>query len=402
MTRRIYYNRNSKTKAVLLGLIYLSTLFGKFNIIGNVSFITLFTGLFCILVFIERIHTGKIKFSTRDKAILCCVLLIILTRLSILWSNNKPVTISRNYAYTILPFYFICVEMTTIDEKHLDTVDNLIILSGFIFFLYALLTQGISGLTSGRFAITADTDQNATCACLFLVLVVSFKQIQKRIKLSKTIAFQIVSFGMTAFLFLLTGSRGGLVALAAWILIKSLEKKRRRFFRIVVISILILSVVYVIAPVVLPDYVYLRLFTRDSYMATVVSEKNRVAIWAYCLENLVPGMKPWGYGAGVPPYLIGSHFGYALQRGIHNTYLNMFLEFGYIGLPVFVLLLVRLVRRSYISNKRETLALIVGIIIIAFFLDSYPRTYFWNVLTYCSISTRLSTPDRFSDTIGED
>ena len=215
-------NPNSKTKAVLLGLIYFSTVFGRFNVIGNVSFVTLFTGLLCVIILVEKIHNGKIVFTKKGTAIiLCCVYLVALTWISVIWSKDKSVTISRNYAYTILPVYFIFVESTSINKKDLDIVDNVIILSGFLFFLYALFTQGVSGLISGRFAITEDTDQNATCACLFLILVVTFKQIQKRIRLSKTIIFQIISFAMTAFLFLLTGSRGGLVALAACILVLS-------------------------------------------------------------------------------------------------------------------------------------------------------------------------------------
>lgn len=395
MTQINYNNPNSKAKAILLGLIYLSTIFGKFNVIENVSFITLFTGLLCLLILIEKIHSGRIIISKKSTIVLlCCVYLIALTWISILWSSDSSVTLSRNYAYTILPVYFICVESTSINEKDLDIVDNLIVLSGFLFFLYALFTQGISGLISGRFAITEDTDQNATCACLFLILVVTFKQIQKRIKLSKMIVFQIISFVMTLFLFLLTGSRGGLVALAAWILILSTAKKRGRLIRILVIGLLVLSIIYVIAPLVLPNSIYLRLFTSDSYISTIASNKNRVAIWTYCFETLVPEMKFLGYGAGVPPYLIGPHFGYEFGRGLHNTYLSMFLEFGYIGLPIFIIFLVHLIRRCFRSKNREALALMIGIIIIAFFLESYPRTYFWNVLTYCSISTKIIVLDK--------
>lgn len=377
---------NSRIKAVLLGLIYLSTMFSMFNVVGNVSFITLFTGLFCILVILEKIHGWRIK--TKNTIIFCCVYLIALTWISVLWSANESVTISRNYAYTILPVYLICVELTTINEEDFDIIDNLIVLSGFLFFVYALLTQGFSGLMSGRFASTAGTDQNATCACLFLVLVVTFKQMQKRLKMSRRFMFQVAAFAMTVFLFLLTGSRGGLVALATWILIISTAKKRGRFFRIIVIGLLALSIIFLIAPIILPSSVYLRLFTSDSYMSTVVSNKNRVAIWKYCLEYLVPGMKPWGYGAGVPPYMIGSHFGYALKRGIHNTFLSMFLEFGFMGLPAFVGMLVHLIRRSINSKNREALSLMIGITIIAFFLESYPRTYLWNVLTYCAVFTK--------------
>ena len=202
---------------------------------------------------------------------------------------------------------------------------------------------------------------------------------------------------MTAFLLLLTGSRGGLVAVATWILILSTVKRRGRLFRILVIGLFVFSIIYIIAPLVLPSSVYLRLFTSDSYMSTIASEKNRVAIWTYCFEALVPRMKMWGYGAGVPPYMIGSYFGYLLRRGIHNTFLSMFLEFGYLGLPAFVMLLFLLIRRCISTKNREALALMVGIIIIAFFLESYPRTYFWNILTYCSVYTKMQASNDYTD-----
>ena len=386
MIHRKLILKTSNTKAILLGCIYFSTMFSFVRVFGNVSFITLFTLLFSAIVFFEMIHNGTIRVNTNNKSRIFIAYLIVLAWASYFWSYSGSITIARNYAYTILPLYFYFVEKSDIKDKDIDKVDNLIVFSGFAFFCYALISQGLSGMMSGRFAITEDADQNATCACLFLVLVVTFKQIQKRIKAGRCAVFQIVTFIMTFFLFLLTGSRGGLLALSIWILLISTVRKRGRLFRLVIIGILVISIVYVIAPFVLPTNVYSRLFMSDSYIRTIESSKDRGAIWGYCIEALVPNIKPWGYGAGVPPYLIGPRFGH-LYRGIHNTYLNMFLEFGYFGLPIFILLLIHMIRRCVASKRRECLALMIGIAVIAFFLESYPKTYFWNVLTYCSICT---------------
>ena len=377
---------SGKIKAALLGCIYFSTLFSFIRIGGRLSLITLFTAAFCFYVFMEQIYRKKWTVSTKNADTRATLYLIFLTWISCLWSVFPGITVARNYAYTILPVYFLFVKKAGIEERDAQLIDKLIVFSGFAFFLYAVAAKGFSGVLSGRFAITEDLDENATCAALFLVLTVTTKNLIIRVKAHQRSAYYIVTLLMVTFLFLLTGSRGGLLALITWLFIAVIWNRRGRLFRIILITVFFVFAVFVIAPVILPESVYARLFSKSSYISAVSSDKNRVAIWRYCFEALIPGIKPYGYGAGVPPYLIGSYFG-RVTRGIHNTYLCCFLEYGVFGLPALLVLLLSIIKRNYSDRNWTCLGMMVGIVIIAFFLESYSRTYFWNVLTYCSINT---------------
>lgn len=388
---------NSKLKALLLGCIYMASMFSMFRIVGNISLITIFTALFCFLVIAENVKCNAVILSSKKMCTKVVFYLIMLAWASWVWSRYPSVTLSRNYAYTILPIYFICVEASKIDKEDIKIIDSCIMASGLLFFLYALATQGISGLTSGRFAIVEDADQNATCGSLFLILTVTINNLINRIKEQKNVAVTIGIMIVVILLYFLTGSRGGLLALATWIFLMGIRNRKGRFIRIALIGFLVSTVIFVIAPLVLPSSIYSRLFTSDSYMSTVMSEKNRVAIWEYCFKELVPEIKLWGYGAGVPPYLIGSHFG-RVARGIHNTYLCMFLEYGVLGLPAFLFFLWSIAKRNLKKGNWSCFCMVIGISIIIFFLESFSRTYLWNVLTYCSVT---SLGDNISNGEGE-
>jgi O-antigen ligase len=190
---------------------------------------------------------------------------------------------------------------------------------------------------------------------------------------------------LIGWLYLMTGSRGGLLALAGLIVIPVLlSTNKDKIFRIIGLLLLVIGIVYVIAPIVLPDNIYLRLFTSGSYIDTIDSTKNRVAIWQYSWNSLLPEFKLMGFGSGLPKYMIGPYFGFA-YRSLHNTYLTMIFEYGIIGLPIFISLLFILIKDAGKRKDSYSLGAMIGICFIIFFLDGYPRTYMWNILTYCGI-----------------
>ena len=84
-----------------------------------------------------------------------------------------------------------------------------------------------------------------------------------------------------------------------------------------------------------------------------------------------------GFGAGCAPLRLSSI--YSVSKGVHNTYLNMFLETSFLCLPVFIAMLVDLFRKL-IKNKRAVeIAALAGICVVIFFLDSYAKKFFWNL-----------------------
>ena len=96
-------------------------------------------------------------------------------------------------------------------------------------------------------------------------------------------------------------------------------------------------------------------------------------------------MNIWGLGAGCPGIALSSVYGHI--RGVHNTYLNMICEYGVFGIGFFLALLtVLFVKLKERACYLET-ACLIGMCVLIFFLDSYQKKYFWNVImiTYLAI-----------------
>lgn len=377
--------RLSDIKVYLLGMIYITSILNVVEVFEQISLLTIVTALFCGVVLIELIQRGKL--DIKSPYLLLPLLLLIITWFSLAWTQSRSVTMSRNYAYTILPVFFLMTHLSGVNEKDLRIIDKYIIFGGLCFVVYVLATQGISGIMSGRFAVTEDSDQNATCALLFMVAFVLVKNIILRQEQRRAIGHYVFLLIWILWLYVMTGSRGGLLAAAVFVVVMTLYGKRNKVTRIIAITAAVALIVFVVAPMVLPENIYIRLFKPDSYQDTMDSEKDRVAIWTYCFDALVPNIKFYGYGSGVPPYLIGPHFDMPL-RGVHNTYLAMYLEYGILALPFFLWFLICFIRDAVKNKDRICLGAVLGIFVIIFFLESYSRIYLWCILTYCLVSSK--------------
>jgi len=377
--------RLSDIKVYLLGMIYITAILNIIEVFEQISLLTIVTALFCGVVLVELIQRGKL--DIKSPYLLLPLVLVAITWFSLAWTQSRAVSMSRNYAYTILPVFFLMTHLSGLNEKDLRIIDKFIIFGGLCFVVYVLITQGISGIMSARFATTEDMDQNATCATLFLVAFVLVKNIILRREQRRSIGYYVFLLIWILWLYVMTGSRSGLLAAAMFIAVMTLYGKRNKMIRILAITAVVSLIVLVIAPLVLPEDIYVRLFKSDSYQTTMDSEKDRVAIWTYCFDALVPNVKLLGFGSGVPPYLIGPHFDMPM-RGVHNTYLAMYLEYGVLGLPFFLWFLICFIRDAVRNKDRICLGAVLGIIIIIFFLESYSRTYLWCILTYCLVSSK--------------
>ncbi len=415
-------NEKTHISAVLLGMVFIVSTLNVIEFFEKISLLTIVTAAFCGFVCLEAFfykNTNKIYSNgdsqdlTRSKyiknvrnnnpiysAVKSCqfyipLFLIVISWASTIWSLNRGVTVTRNYAYTILPLFFVFVKLADFNEKDIKLIDNSIILAGLLYFVYAIVTHGVSGIISGRFSISEDFDQNATSAILFLIIVVMTKRIFDSRENSRKYAVYIVLLLPVLWLFLMTGSRGGLLALFAFITVIFLygSEKKNKITKFVVAALIIFAVVYFVAPYVLPDSIYSRLFLIDSYKQTYYSGKDRAAIWKYCVQYIVPQTPIWGNGSGVPPYLIGHRFGLE-YRGVHNMYLCMYMEYGLLALPLYIVFIANIFKSNIKTKNKYCVGALVGICIIAFFLESYSRTYLWNILAYCIIGIKVKDSER--------
>ena len=101
-----------------------------------------------------------------------------------------------------------------------------------------------------------------------------------------------------------------------------------------------------------------------------------------------PNLKRQTYALPIAPSLLYNFYGF--YKGVHNTYLNMIAEFGILGIPAFVIMLVSMLRRSRRAKFVLGFALLAGMCVIIFFLDSYFKKFFWNVILLVIIQGRIA------------
>ena len=138
---------------------------------------------------------------------LCIIWLIVLAWLSTCWTINTSLTISRNSAYTTLPFVFIVLGTMNYSEKDLLLFKKCILLSTFVVVMPTMINGGFTATLNGRFTLNDRNDPNNLAALLLLPIGIALESF-----FGKRHFLSIVSGVIALYLLLVTGSRGGLIS----------------------------------------------------------------------------------------------------------------------------------------------------------------------------------------------
>lgn len=175
---------------------------------------------------------------------------------------------------------------------------------------------------------------------------------------------------------LLSGSRGGLLTIAAVCITCAcfyLRKGKHRVFLIVGSVILIWSLNYLVYNY-LPTNIYERLFIFSSYEGG----SERTVIWSNALQLLNTNPLFYWFGAGW-----GAYYGYnGFKLAMHNTYLSMLCDVGIIGCCLFFLPIIFICWKLWKKRQLMPLLLIVSGLAPSFFLEAINKRFFWNPIYY--------------------
>jgi O-antigen ligase len=334
-----------------------------------------------ILIFELLLFKNKITFDVLLKTALC---LILLSWLSVIWSINPNITISRNIAYTLLPLFFMVVYILKFNERLYYWLDHALIIGGLVAVTYLLMMEGFSIVIESRLNISGN-DPNNFSAQLFLPLIIAFKHLAEARRFFLKLAYGF-AFSILTAVFFLTGSRGGLISLASVAIIYSsyLLKHRNVLTSILLIVSVFIIIFFLIE--MLPEHIVNRVFALESYAREVSPTGRRLNIWTTVFKDILPSLPLWGVGSGVAPIKVSlTDWFYGYRIGIHNTYLNLLIEYGLFGLPLFLYFVTSIFKKVLTQKDVYKICILVGILIIIFFLDSYAKKFLWNSLMYCSL-----------------
>lgn len=341
--------------------------------------------LIVLVGLLESAHDFRLKFDRFNVPILY---LMALSTVSCLWAYSSETALDSLVVYLYLPgmaLFFSCLQY---EQREYNAIAIAAVIGGVIATIYLLISGNGDYQGHGRLTYGAANDPNNLAGFLLVPLVLLLRKVEssKGVPRITSIAAMIVLL----YAIFMTGSRGALlgfvVALVSFLFLK-------RFYRnaaIVVALVAVLTVVWFVIVPILPDDIRMRLFTVEGFTNALYTQGQRGELWNVALNMVIPNQPLWGYGTDCGHYLIGVNYGSVMD--VHNLYLNMIIEYGLLGLPVFLYFLWVNLRECYRGGKNVEIALLLGTLTVAFFLDAYEKQFFWNAIYLATISRAIVLP----------
>jgi O-antigen ligase len=260
--------------------------------------------------------------------------LVIASLLFSVWITNSFTFITGPFVTLVLGF-FVAVKMLT------RWCDIRTVLKAFVVAGVILATEALVGYSGGRAVVESSYDTNDLAYVLMGVLPVALAFGVIKSGAARVFWYCIATF--IAIAGLLTQSRGGLLALAAIVVLLVLKPLRKpvaamrpRFFGGVLPRALLAAFLSVTAWTQLPADAQHRLglliSLKDDYNTNLSEEGGRYAIWK---RNVIAGLKrPIGYGAETfefVDYKSGGRY-----KAAHNSVIEIFVELGVVGLALWL------------------------------------------------------------------
>ena len=336
--------------------------------------------------------------------------------LSVLWSANPVASLRFCIVAASLVSLLVVVSISQTRERDLDVFRVAVILGGIAVGAYAISRVLGPGLpvhgVAERFSIGtgSDADPNILAASLLLPLALSLE----RIIVGGTRWWRpwmwrvggVVGAVMVSTAIVLTGSRGGLLAsLAMLVLLLAtgvISATTRRATLQIVAGAVGVGLVAVLVVAVDPRAVSsLVPAGATDALARIGAEgtSGRAEIWGVgveiCRESCAFGVGigafPVAYDEAAPFSGVGRFVGQG--RPAHNLYLQIAVELGVIGLSLFVAAMLaewRRSRRITISQALATRPILLGLLVVNLSLSAIWFKYFWLALMYVHLVSSVA------------
>lgn len=367
--------REVKLDTIILGLYFILAPFEQTLNFGYGT-ILVYLGVSFILLRVLSFSIRKTKSSLQDPVFKSLFVLTIIVVSSMAWSINIENSKTLNKTILYLMVLFLFVYSKRYNNSEIQFIDNSIILGGLILSLFIFfVSPDFLYQSSSERAALGSTDPNEFAALLLLPFFVSFKfGVEKK-------KYYFLGFSLVIlYLILITGSRGALLALTTSIIYYYFTHfKVKNVFLVVV---LIIVVLLIITPL-LPEYISMRLWGKGAYTHDIGVRNTRFDIWTVIFTKVFTNFSIIGHGTGSGGFLLSQYMNQI--TGVHNTYFSMIVDYGVLGLPVFLYFLFILFKKIRNESNGAKILSFIAIVIVVFFLDSFFKKFFWNILMYCAI-----------------
>ncbi|MBR0513983.1 MAG: O-antigen ligase family protein [Clostridia bacterium] len=339
---------------------------------------TKYVGLL-ILIFwaIESIYNWNYSSIRLTASTISLLIWLAICILCLAWGDSSSET--SGYLTTYLEMGLLVIVLTQTDWSERDV--NHFLLAYFLGSICLTILFFIFGET--RYTVRAtivfmgrEIDPNQVAANIVPGAVISLGYIiNKNLKMPYRI-ISAAAFLLTVYTTFLTGSRGGLVSLAAGMLfvyfpqLKELDIKK-----VLVLCVSIVLVWYSIS--LLPEGTSERLLGFSTYTDKYDNGQSRLTLWKDMFDDFDA---QWFIGHGVGSSITFFQMLKGTLQGVHNTFLLVLYEVGIIGFcfwlfPYIAMLFYNISRRNHVIA-----GVLIAALLSSFFLDALIVRYIWNAL----------------------
>ena len=290
------------------------------------------------------------------------------------------------YQITIFLWFFLLSQNKPCKgdiKLFINTLIFLIFLSS-IYIIYKNLFQNLRTFSiTTILGITINKNHFGTLISMALLFNFYYLLYYNKNKLKKIL--YLISFITIFIAMLFSNSRGAIISSAICIFIVFLIylfKSNISINKIIIIMFIPLAILILYRPILnlIPEWLYNRYFVND-YKDD--SNMSRLSRWENGIEGLA-NSPLIGYGPGIfvsiPEYAVTDFGNYIpANTPTHNTYLDVAVDGGLIGLFIFLYFLGLIYLPFFSKNKIIYLPIILHILMNSMILGAGKTVYFWNI-----------------------
>ena len=257
--------------------------------------------------------------------------------------------------------------------------------------LTAVVMLVFAEFVDGRFRLMGviTEDPNYLCAYFAFGVIYALGAISAGGKITK----KLISIGELAvyfYLVLISGSRGGLLAIMAGVIAYLLSfgnKKRRHIVRkLVLLAVVFAGIVLMLD--YLPETLRLR-FTMENVSENGAS--GRMTLWKQAFDRFLKAnvlRQLFGFGTASVRWCF-LHFGYAVSNVVHNMFLETLVELGIVGAVLYTAAIFSFIKAAFQFEDKFAFGVIFSMLILSLSTSIYTFKPYFNIMLFIIIMLNM-------------
>ena len=310
----------------------------------------------------------------------------LLTFLSCLWSFDQSLSTIRSYTYiefALLIYISGCIRSKEEDKQLLKKA--LIWSSRFTAILLLLIGEYYEDRLT--FMGTFDEDPNYLCMYFSFGIIGALEKTLKSDHYKKNLILSLFELLAYIYIVLLTGSRGGLIAIIASICaFVILERNKISKSRLLLLYLLFGSVSFYIVTHLSNIVSFSERYTLDEVISS--GGTGRVDIWDFGWKTFLDFNnfnKFFGSGIATTNYLFSIH-GFKIKV-MHNIFLETLVEIGIVGIILYTYMICSFLIASYKNKNYYSFSILIGFIVLSLSTSLSTFKPYLNIMIFIVILT---------------